>query len=319
MRHVLVVSLVLLAGCGRRRSASVNIDPALLATLVSADTVLMAGAKTEALRGTPIYKQAHAAAVDAAFQGWTGLELSKVWEVLATFNGSDVAAMARGTFTSGGLEPELSGAGARTSYKGYTLIGVGGNAVVFVNPSTAVAGTPAAVRGVIDQRDRSSGPPATLAGEIAALPRESQVWAAGIGARLEEIAPRGGNLRNVATALKLVESFRASADLRAGAKVQVVALCRNDGDADSLAAALRTLLAFARMGNPALATLRIERRERTVEIGGAVPGAETGSVGRVRVEGGGPDGGVRRRRGRLPHQSSRGATKGSPTEALLAR
>jgi hypothetical protein len=272
MRRVLFVSLVLLAGCGGRRSASVNIDPAL-ETLVPADTVLMAGAKAEALRATPIYTL-HAAAVDAAFQGWTGLDLSKVWEVLATFNGSDMAAMARGKFTSGGLEPELPGAGARTSYKGYTLIGVGGNAVVFMNPSTALAGAPAAVRGVIDQRDRSSGPPATLAGEIAALPRESQVWAAGIGARLEEIAPRGGNLGNIATALKMVESFRAWADLREGAKVQVVALCRNDGDADSLAAALRTFLAFARMGNPALATVRIERSERTVEIGGSVPEKE---------------------------------------------
>jgi hypothetical protein len=199
-----------------------------------------------------------------------------VWEILAASNGRDTAVMARGKFASSGLEPEISRPGAtRTPYKGYTLIGMDGSALVFMNPSTVVAGRPDAVRAVIDQRGSSAGPPQPLAAEIASISPENQVWAAGIGSGLAEIAPRTGNLGNLATAMKLVDRFRAAADLRNGAAITATALCPSERDAESLSGALNALLGFARLGNPGLqrisGAIRIEQQQRTVRIEGSIP------------------------------------------------
>ncbi len=263
--------VILLAGCGPKTAPSVRIDPAL-ATLVPGDTVLMAGIRLDALRATPAYRKL---APEALGPVLGGLDLKDVWEVLAVSNGRDFAALARGRYSTTGLEPEGARPGEpRTSYKGYTLIGTESAMLAYVNPTTAVVGRGSGVRSVLDQRGRSSGPPAALASEIAAIAPDNQVWAVGLG-EASRAAPRSGNLSNLGTALNLVERFHAAADLRSGARLKATALCHNAQDTESLAAALRAFLAFAGISNPefrtAAAALKITATNATVEIDGLIP------------------------------------------------
>jgi hypothetical protein len=276
MRRILllIATLAALSGCGWRHPASVRIDPAL-ATLVPRDTLLLAGIRVEALRATPLYQKIGAETISGLV---SGLDLKNIWEILAASNGGEMAILARGKFASAGLEPEIALPGAsRTSYLGYTLIGNDRTALVFLNPSTALAGQPEVVKRILDERGNSTGPPRPLSEEIAQIAPDSQIWAAGMGGsgQLACAVPQGGNLGNIATALKLVERFRVAADLRSGAKISAVALCRSERDAESLGGALQVFLALARMGNPgfrsATDAIRIEQQQSTVRLEASIP------------------------------------------------
>jgi hypothetical protein len=235
--------VVALGGCGLRRPASVRIDPAL-ATLVPADTVLMAGVRMEALRAAPAYRKLGS---PVALLGETGIDLNNVWEILAVSDGRWTAVLARGRFSDTGLEPRAEMPGAtRTRYKGYPLTATDNLAVAFVNPSTMVTGRPEAVRAILDQRGESSGPPQALEKQIELIPPGNQLWAVGVGsAELAGAAPAAGNLANLGTALRLVDSFRVAAEVGAGVRVTAVAACRSQEDAQTLAGALRFFATLA--------------------------------------------------------------------------
>ena len=237
MRLWMLVLCVALCGCGPRRPPSVKIDPAL-ATLVPSDTVLLAGIRMEALRATPLYRSLGS---PAALLGGTGLDLDKVWEILAVSNGRRTAILARGKFSDSGLEPRLDIAGAtRTTYKGYALTMTESLAVAFMNPSTAVVGRPDAVRAILDDRGRSSGPPPGLERQIELIGPENQIWAVGgSAAELPRAAPHSGNLANLANVLRLMETFRIAAQAGAGVRITATARCRNQEDAGALSGALR--------------------------------------------------------------------------------
>ena len=247
-----------------------KIDPAL-ATLVPSDTVLLAGVRMEALRATPVYRSLGS---PAALLGGTGLDLDKVWEILAVSNGRRTAILARGKFSDTGLEPRLDIPGAtRTTYKGYALTSTDSLAVAFMNPSTAVAGRPEAVRAILDDRGRSSGPPPALERQIELIGPENQMWAVGAGsAELAEAAPHTGNLANLGTALRLVDTFRIAVQAGAGVRIAATARCRNQDDAGSLSGALRffAMLAGLKKSNG----LDIESTGTEVRIDASIP-AET--------------------------------------------
>ena len=99
--------LILASGCGSRRAPSIRIDPAL-ATLVPSGTVLLAGARLDALRATPLYRKF---AADALGPVLAGVDLKDVWELLAVSNGRETAVLARGRFSSTG--PRAGGFGPR--------------------------------------------------------------------------------------------------------------------------------------------------------------------------------------------------------------
>jgi hypothetical protein len=245
----------------------VRIDPAL-ATLVPADTVLLAGVRMEALRATPVYRKLGS---PAALLGETGLDLDKAWEILAVSNGRRTAILARGKFSDTGLEPRLDIPGAtRTAYKGYTLTSTESLAVAFMNPSTVVAGRPEAVRAILDDRGRSSGPPPVLEKQIELIGPENQVWAVGAGsAELAQAAPHTGNLANLGTALRLVESCRIAAEAGAGVRLTATARCRKEEDAGSLSGALRffAMLAGLKTSNG----IHIESGGTEVRIDASIP------------------------------------------------
>ena len=266
MRFLMACLVLAAGGCGARRPASVRIDPAL-ATLVPADTVLLAGVKLEALRATPAYKKLGS---PAALFGEAGVDLEKTWEILAVSNGRQTAILARGKFSDSGLEPRLDIPGAtRTSYKGYPMTASESLAVAFMNPTTAVAGRPEAVRAILDNRGRSNGPPQALERQIELIGPQNQIWAVGAGsAELVRAAPRSGNLANLGAALRLVENFRIAAEVHDGARLTVTALCRSEENAGSLAGAVRFLAAMAGLKG---AAFHVELNGTEVRIDASVP------------------------------------------------
>ena len=267
MRLWMVWLLAAICGCGPRRPPSVKIDPAL-ATLVPSDTVLLAGVRMEALWATPLYRSLGS---PAALLGGTGLDLDKAWEILAVSNGRRTAILARGKFSDTGLEPRLDIPGAtRTTYKGYALTATDSLAVAFMNPSTAVAGRPDAVRAILDDRGRSNGPPPGLEKEIEQIGPENQIWAVGAGsAELAQAAPHTGNLANLGTALRLVETFRIAAQAGTGVRIAATARCRNQEDAGSLSGALRFFAMLA--GLKPSDGVHIESSGAEVRIGASIP------------------------------------------------
>ena len=256
-----------LCGCGPHRPPSVKIDPAL-ATLVPSDTVLLAGVRMEALRATPLYRSLGS---PAALLSGTGRDLDKVWEILAVSNGRRTAILARGKFSDSGLEPRLDIPGAsRSTYKGYSMTSTESLAIAFINPSTAVAGRPEAVRALLDDHGQSSGPPPALEKQIEQIGPENQIWAVGAGsAELAQSAPRAGNLANLGTVLRLVETFRIAAQAGAGVRIAATARCRNQEDAGSLSGALRFFAMLA--GIKTADGVHIESSGVDVRIDASIP------------------------------------------------
>jgi hypothetical protein len=248
VRRLAAALVLVLAGCGGRIDPG-RIDPAL-ATLIPADTVLLAGGKLKELPPS----------VRSLVAAQTGIELKQeLWEVLGVSNGRDIVAMARGEFSDRGLEPRLDGA-QRIPYRGYTLLGTEERAVVFMNATTAVGGPTAAVRAVLDGRDRSSGPPARLAALMRSIPREHQLWLAAAGGFRGLRLP--GNAGNLGRVLSIVEELAAGARVETGAQGFASALCRSAGEAESLAGALRAFTALSGFEE----SVQVAAREQTVRV-----------------------------------------------------
>ena len=280
MRCLLVLLCVSLVGCGSAQTRSVRIDPAL-ALLVPADTILLAGIRMEDLRATPFYKKSvgqRSLPVLDSLAKETGLDPRKdIWELLFASDGTKTAILARGQFSSQGLEPRLERQGAtRAPYKGYTLIGNEQGAVVFMNATTAVAGRPATVRAIIDQRGRSTGLPPALKQKISAIPAGNQVWLVANGGfgELAKAAPNAGNLANLARIMSMLENVTAAADFRAGLSMFATGVCRSDQDARSLGDALRGLVGLARLSTPSndpdmlrvYDGIQVAQQQRTVRV-----------------------------------------------------
>lgn len=280
MRWLLLLVCLELAGCGSAQTRSARIDPAL-ASLVPPGTVLMAGIRMEDLRATPWYKttvgQRPLPVLDSLVRE-TGLDPRQdIWELLFASDGTNIAILARGKFSPQGLEPRLERQGAtRIPYKGYTLIGNEQGAVAFMNSTTAVAGRPAAVRSIIDQRGSSTGPPPALRQKIDSIPGQNQIWlvASGGFGELSKSMPAEGNLANLTRVFSMIESATAAADLRAGLHLFLSGVCRSDQDARSLGDAVRGLVALGRLSTrsdePDMLRvydgIQVEQQQRNVRV-----------------------------------------------------
>ncbi len=281
-RALCLISLLVSLGCRPGGSGSVRIDPAL-ATLVPGDAVFLAGVRMDAVRSTPMYRKWVAnrpAPFLDNFARETGLDPRRdLWELLFVSGGAETLVMARGEFAPQGLEPKLEREGARRiPYKGYTLLGGEEAAVAFMNATTAVAGPAAAVRAVIDQRNRPAAPPVLL-DRVKSIPSHNQVWAVSGGSpALAEKLPRRGNLANLGKILTMLESSTIAADLRSGLNISANGVCRTEQEAGSLASALRGFVGLARFSaprnRPDLARLwdliRIEQQDRSVRVEAAI-------------------------------------------------
>jgi hypothetical protein len=242
MRRFVLLGAVLFAGCARNPTTDAKVDPGL-ATLVPADTVLLAGVRVEALEKTPLYQKYLA---DLRFQPvddfarQTGVDPRKdLLELLFVSNGKQGVLLGRGKFASGESRRGIA-------YKGFQLIGDEQTAVVFINSSTAAAGETSALRSLIDQRSNSHGPPAAMAASMKEIPPESQIWAAYTGSPVR--LGLGGNMTKVLDSLERAVLFF---DLRVGLNGVASGLCSNEQGAQDVEGALKLLIGMGRLNTPA--------------------------------------------------------------------
>ena len=223
--------MCVIAGCRRQPSPTVFVDPAL-ATLIPADTVFVAGVRVEQLQGTPVYQRYVSTGklrLVENFTRETGIDVRKsVWEVVIPSDGNTTWTMLRGKFADMGMEPRVNREGAeRLGYKGYTMLGDHRMAVLFLNPTTAVAAPPIGLRNIIDNRDTGTGMPARLNAQVNAIPATNQLWFAG---RPPTWMPH--------QLLAHMKEMSGGADLRSGVKAQMQATAQSPASAQQLRTAL---------------------------------------------------------------------------------
>jgi hypothetical protein len=252
MKRALVAILVVgtFAAC-KKDGPGVKVDPAL-STLVPEDTTILVGIRIEDLMKTPIYKKYLAdrsiGPIDQ-FAQETGIDIHKdLWEVLFISTGKDSVWLARGKF-SNEAEPRLAreNQGAkRTNYRGFTLVGDEQNAVLLMGPTIIGIGDTAALKRIIDTRDKTNGPPAMLANRMKEIPSSAEIWAVAKGAPISVPPNAPANLNNLAKTLSSVDSGSFYLDLNTGISGKAAGTSATDQDAKELYDSLHGMLGIAR-------------------------------------------------------------------------
>lgn len=277
MRHtILLIAAALLPGCHSAQTQRSQVDP-VLASLIPADSVMLAGIRMDQVRVTTLYQkliaQQRLPQVDD-FARETGFDPRRdVRELLLASNGKDAVMMARGTF-----HPSRIAGVRRSSYKGLALLTKDQGGVALIDSTTAVAGPLPRVRALIDQyKAGRNGGAQTL---LARAPR-NQIWSvsSGFGNLFAESIPQNGNTANFARIFRSLENTTASADLTNGINGFAVGECTTEQDAKNLGDAARGLVGLARLSvpdnQPELLRLwdgiKVEQQQRTVRINVSIP------------------------------------------------
>ena len=231
-----------------------KIDPAL-ASLIPPDTILLAGARLDQLQKTAIY-QKHLAnrpvPVLDDFPKQIGLQVRRqdLWELLLISDGKQSIVLGRGKFADE-AEPRIERPGAtRFGYKGFNLVGNEREAVLLVSPTVIGVGPTPALRSLIDNKEKSNGPPASLASQLKQMPAEAMFWAAYGGGvtKLPFNAP--GDMANINKIIASIQSGSVYLDLRTGLNGLATGNCGSDQDAKTLYDGLRALVGLGRMAIP---------------------------------------------------------------------
>lgn len=225
-----------LAGCQSKKSASLHID-ASLESLVPADTIAVAGADVDGIRGTPVYRQ-----LMTHFDAAQIARFKAASKVLFCWDGKRGVVLARGKFSKADIE-----IGSSFDYKNHRLFGDESGAVFLLNDSTVAAGPAGELRSLID-REGNRGLPPALADLLRTLPASDQIYAALTGG-LEEFTsrlPQSGNLAN----FRSVESATLGLDLKNGIQAVARMNSKSERDAKFIHDMLRGMIGFARLRTP---------------------------------------------------------------------
>jgi hypothetical protein len=246
---------LLMVSCVPHKRSAVFIDPSL-EMLIPPDTIFIVGASVDKIKDTPVYqkllKDLELAPLED-FTKKTGIDPRKdLWQVISVSNGKTALLLARGKFSTE-MEPRLESQGARRiGYKGYTLLGNEQGAVLFMNTSTAVAGSTDQLRQLIDRRNQTSGLPPALRDQINALSPDDEIWAATVGglSTLGLQLPENSNLSSALQFLQGIQSIRLGMDVRSGLKAEAEAVCDSEKSAKRVHDSLRGLIGFGRLNTP---------------------------------------------------------------------
>jgi hypothetical protein len=253
---VVLLAVLMIDSCVPHKRGAVFIDPSL-ETLIPPDTIFIVGANVDKIKDTPVYqkllKDLELAPLED-FTKRTGIDPRKdLWQVISVSNGKTALLLARGKFSTE-MEPHLQSEGAqRIGYKGYTLLGNEQGAVLFVNTSTAVAGSTEELKRLIDRRSQAAnGLPAALREQINALSPDDEIWAATVGglSNLGLQLPENSNLSSALQFLQGIESIRLGMDVRSGLKAEAEANCDSEKSAKRVHDSLRGLIGFGRLNTP---------------------------------------------------------------------
>jgi hypothetical protein len=251
MRKAYVVLLAAaLAGCVSTPPGP-RIDPAL-SSLIPPDTILLLGARLDALQKTSLYqkhlaKRAMPGADDFSKQIGIQMRREDLWELLLISDGKQSVVLGHGKFANE-AEPRIDRPGAtRFGYKGFTLVGDEREAVLLVSPSVIGFGSTPALRSLIDKKGSSPGPPPSLAAQLKDMPAEALVWAAYGGGITSLPFNLPGDMANLNRMVASVQSGSVYFDFRTGVNGLVTGNCGNDQDAKTLYDSLRAFVGLGRM------------------------------------------------------------------------
>jgi len=256
---VRVVAAVILClglwGCKTQQSKSLHVD-ASLESLVPSDTVAIAGADLESIRGTLVYEKLLGRLpipqLDE-FTRQTGLDPRKdLSQLLFSTNGKHGLLMARGKFRRPDLERRLESNGAsRFSHKNYRLFGSEERAIFFLNDSIAVAGPAAELRSMIDKQSPRGIPPA-LSAQIRTLPASDQIYAALIGGieGMNFPVPAGSNAANALQVLRSIDTGALGMDLSHGINLLLRVSSKSERDAKFVHDMVKGLVGLGRLNTP---------------------------------------------------------------------
>ncbi len=248
-----MAALLTLAG------AAYGADPLLL-SLLPPDAKLVAGLNMVKARETPFarYMFGRLREQDKGFEEFvaaTGFDPRRdLTELIVAQTGemgeSGTLILARGTFDAARLKELLRGAGKMPeTYKGIEIAGGKQEArsVAFLDGSTAVIGTPEAVRAAIDRREKPTQPDAALSPAIDELSASEHVWAVAKDLAGNLPLGSGAGVGGMFDTDLFRSLGRTSAALRFGDTVHVRAttLAKTDQDAAALADALRFMAQMA--------------------------------------------------------------------------
>jgi hypothetical protein len=249
-----ILFAALLIACSHPPPPGPKIDPALYG-MIPRDTVLLAGARLEAIEKTPVYKKDLAdrdfPAVDRFGETMKIDPRKDLWELLFVSNGAHSAVLGRGMF-SDESEPRLSG--RRFGYRGFNMVGNDDTAILLIGPTAVAIGDTPELKAMVDAHDSSPGAPPSLAAVLRGVPAESQLWAA--FAPLPESRPlrlpipSTGNLSNLNTIVRTLQSGSFYVDLRMGLSGAGVGACRNQKEAQDLEGGLQGLIGLGRFATP---------------------------------------------------------------------
>lgn len=246
----LVIFALALTGCVKTPPGP-RIDPAL-SSLIPPDTILLAGARLDALQKTAIYQKhlaQRAMPLLDDFPKQIGLKIRRedLWELLLISDGKQGVVLGHGKFANE-AEPRIERPGAtRFGYKGYNLVGDEREAVLLVSPSVIGYGPTSALRSLIDKKEKTTGPPAALAEQLKAMPAEAVLWAAYGGGLTSLPFDAPGDLANVNKIIASIQSGSLYLDLRTGVNGLATGTCGTDQDAKTLYDGLRALVGLGRM------------------------------------------------------------------------
>ena len=253
--------------CEKSAKKPVRLYPAL-ATVIPNDTQLLAGLQVEKLKKTPYWKrlveERKQPALDR-FAGQTGIDLRQnVYELVFASNGEnnggDSVLMASGKFSTQKsflgqstkeMQPHTQIQGERMAnipYHGQVLIGNENSAMWFVNNATAFAGRTAALRRVIDLREKAPLPPQALLDALETLPVDDHFWFVStlpIDRTLPEFNLGGmGKMKSIPVK---VDRILGSAALTNGFKLRVRIESSDAKSLEQMGAALRGLIGIGRL------------------------------------------------------------------------
>jgi len=282
--------IVLMASCGGdgNRAGSAGIA-AELERYIPADTVILAGARVDQIRTTPLYerlvKEKKIAELDD-FARRTGLDPRKdLQEFLIASNGKETLMMAKGRIENSiALEELLVKEGAlRQAFDGHTLLtSDNGQSVVFVGNRLALAGSTELLKKVLAKGDGGNGEDtnrrAVLA-RVGLLPRDRHIWVVAVGGWAPMPLPETGNLANLNRVFQSLESVTMTMSLSDGVSLNAAGTCNDERHAKQLHDMLRGLIGFGRLSTPSdrpemlrfFDGVQVEHSKKEVKVDATVP------------------------------------------------
>ena len=257
----------------------VRIYPSL-AAVIPHDTQYAMGFQLERLKTTPLYKrlvEGRRIPAIESFAARTGFDPRKsIYEIVIASNGQEPVSLAVGKFSRTtelrqGMEPPIKIEGdrvTRETYKGFTLEGNENAAVCFFNSATAMAGSSAALRGLIDRQQQNPQPPPELLRAIEGIPLENQIWGVATGdinQLLTSFKLGSANLKALPFQITRV-TFEADASV--GFRAKLALECPDAKAAEQLAMGIRAAMVMlpSKEFSSALEQLDVRQDNSTVNL-----------------------------------------------------